>query len=46
MGYFIARDPRGCDVARKAMWKSHTDPRKHGGGAEMACTRGSVRACE
>ena len=22
-----ARDPRGCDVARKAMWQRHADPR-------------------
>ena len=22
-----ARDPRGCDVARKATWQRHADPR-------------------
>ena len=27
-GSIFARDPRGCDVARKAMWQSHTDPRE------------------
>ena len=32
---FIAQDPRGCDVARKAMWQSHADPRKHLRGAEL-----------
>ena len=25
--YFCARDPRGCDVARKATWQRHADPR-------------------
>ena len=24
---FCARDPRGCDVARKATWQRHADPR-------------------
>ena len=22
-GFIFARDPRGCDVAHKAMWQSH-----------------------
>ena len=27
MGFIFVRDPRGCDVARKAMWQRHTGPR-------------------
>ena len=27
-GLLIARDPRGCDVAHKAMRQSHMDPRE------------------
>ena len=45
MGYFpqepwagVARDPRGCDMARKATWQSHASPR----GARVAPC-GSVR---
>ena len=34
-GYFIARDPCGCDVARKATWQSHADPREHLHGADV-----------
>ena len=26
-GFIFARDPRGCDVARKATWQCHTGPR-------------------
>ena len=32
---FFARDPRGCDVARKATWQSHADPRERLRGAEV-----------
>ena len=32
------RDPRGCDVARKATWQSHGGPRERQRGAEV--TRG------
>ena len=34
-GLLIARDPRGCDVARKATWQSHTNPRECLHGVEM-----------
>ena len=34
-GDIFARDPRGCDVARKAMWQSYADPREHLRGAEV-----------
>ena len=27
-GFIFARDPRGSDVARKATWQSHADPRE------------------
>ena len=37
-GYIFARDPHGCDVARKATWQSHTDPRECLRGTEV--TRG------
>ena len=36
-GFIFARDPRGCDVARKATWQSHADPRKRLRGAEVTC---------
>ena len=26
-GLYFARDPHGCDVARKATWQRHADPR-------------------
>ena len=26
MGFIFARDPRGCDVARKATWQRHAGP--------------------
>ena len=26
-GFIFARDPRGCNVARKATWQSHAGPR-------------------
>ena len=29
------RDPRGCDVARKATWQSHKDPRERLRGADV-----------
>ena len=31
------RDPRGCDMARKATWQHHADPR-----AKVAQTRGKA----
>ena len=34
-GYIFARDPRGCNVARKAMWQSHAGPRECLRGAEV-----------
>ena len=34
-GYFITWDPRGCDVARKATWQSHADPRECLRGADV-----------
>ena len=37
MSLFFAQDPRGCDVARKATWQSHADPRKRLRGAEVTC---------
>ena len=42
MGYFIARDPRGCDVVCMPTWESHADQRERLCGAEMAQTRGSA----
>ena len=35
MGLFFTRDPRGCNVARKAMWQSHADPHERLRGAEV-----------
>ena len=37
-GFIFAWDPRGCDVARKATWQSHADPRERLRGADV--TRG------
>ena len=37
-GFIFTRDPRGCDVARKATWQSHAGPRERMRGAEV--TRG------
>ena len=34
-GFIFARDPRGCDVAGKATWQSHANPRKRLHGAEV-----------
>ena len=34
-GLYFARDPRGCDVARKATWQSHADPRERLRGANV-----------
>ena len=34
-GSFIAWDPRGCDVAWRAMWQSHADPRECQRGADV-----------
>ena len=34
-GLLITRGPRGCDVARKATWQSHADPRERLRGAEV-----------
>ena len=34
-GLIFARDPRGCDVARKATWQSHADPRERLRGADV-----------
>ena len=39
-GVIIARDPRGCDVARKATCKSHASLRERLRGAELVRTRG------
>ena len=36
----VVRDPRGCDMARKATWQCHADPREHLHGAKLAWTRG------
>ena len=36
----MAWDPRGCDMARKAMWQSHADPHERLHGADVAWTRG------
>ena len=36
----LARDPRGCDMACKATWQCHADPREHLHGTEVARTRG------
>ena len=33
----VIKDPRGCDMACKAMWQRHTDPRM-----EVTRTRGRV----
>ena len=38
-GYFIARDPCECEVARKATWQSHASPRGHLRGAEVTRVR-------
>ena len=35
MGFIFARDPRGCDVARKATWQTHTGPRERLHGTEV-----------
>ena len=37
-GLFIAQDLHGCDVARKATWQSHMDPRECLRGKEVMCT--------
>ena len=42
MGYFIARDPRGCNVARKATWQRHASPCKRLRGSEVARMRGNA----
>ena len=34
-GLFFVRDPRGCDVARKATWQNQVDPRERLRGAEV-----------
>ena len=36
-GLVFARDPCECDVARKATWQSHADPRKRLRGADVTC---------
>ena len=36
----VAWDPRGCDMARKAMWQRHEDPRERLCGTNVARTRG------
>ena len=33
IGLILSRAPRGCDVARKATWQRHADPRS----AYVAC---------
>ena len=38
----MAWDPRGCDMAHKAMWQHHTDPRERFHGADVAQTCGTV----
>ena len=35
MGFIFALDPRGCDMARKAAWQSHADPRERLRGADV-----------
>ena len=35
----VTWDLCGCDMARKATWKCHVDPRKHLSGMEVARTR-------
>ena len=37
MGYVFAGDPRGCDVALRATWQSHADPRERLRGADVTC---------
>ena len=34
-GYIFARDPHGCDVACKATWQSHADPRERLPGVDV-----------
>ena len=34
-GFIFTRDPRGCDVACKATWQSHADPRERLHGADV-----------
>ena len=34
-GVLFARDPCGCDMARKATWQSHTNPHERLHGAEV-----------
>ena len=36
-GLIIAWDLCGCDVARKATWQSHADPRERLRGTEVTC---------
>ena len=38
-GYICARDPLGCDMARKATWQSHAGPRERLCGVQV--TRGT-----
>ena len=38
----VARDPRGCDMARKATWQGHAGPRERLRGAKVARTRGKA----
>ena len=39
-GYIFVRDPRECDMACKATWQSHVDPRERVRGTEL--TRGFI----
>ena len=36
-GLLFARDPCRCDVACKATWQSHADPRKRLRGTKVTC---------
>ena len=40
----MARDTRGCDVARKATWQSHASPREGLGGVSVTRTHGRGHA--
>ena len=36
-GTIFAWDPHGCDVAHKATWQSHADPRERLRDADVTC---------
>ena len=39
----MAWDPRRCDIARKALWQCHADPRECLRAADVAQTRGRAK---